>query len=65
VIDNPEGVFADEAERCCNCGKPLTVITSRLRGIGPECIQYFGNIGAIAETVKKKYRTLDDEWWVP
>jgi len=64
LIDNPSAVFSAEAERCCNCGKPLTVATSRLRGIGPECIRFFSSFEQIAAEVKAKYRSLDDEWWV-
>ena len=63
LIDNPSAVFSEQAEACCNCGKPLTVVTSRLRGIGPECIRYFGDIEAVSAKIKAQFRSLDDDWW--
>jgi hypothetical protein len=40
-IEDPEGVFARSADRCCLCGRSLTDEVSRGRGIGPECIQRY------------------------
>jgi hypothetical protein len=37
----PEQVFARQADHCCCCGKILTDIVSKTRGIGPECLRYF------------------------
>lgn len=40
ILANPEGwakVFAREKKRCYMCGKSLTDLDSRLRGVGPDC----------------------------
>jgi hypothetical protein len=63
LLADPMPRFAAQCGKCCCCGKSLTDITSRLRVIGPECIKYFSNVDFIANAVREKYRSLDDEWW--
>lgn len=63
LIADPMATFAAQSDRCCCCGKALTDITSRLRGIGPECIKYFAHAEVAAKAVRQKFRSLDDEWW--
>jgi hypothetical protein len=41
LLLDPMATFSTQSEYCCKCGKPLTDLTSRTRGIGPECIRYF------------------------
>lgn len=41
LLLDPMATFAGQSEHCCKCGKALTDLTSRTRGIGPECIRYF------------------------
>ncbi len=64
LLHAPTKTFARQRDRCCCCGKGLTDITSRLRGIGPECIKSFPDVEAIAAEVRAKpeYRGLDAEW---
>jgi hypothetical protein len=38
-VDDPFAVFAQSADHCCMCGRPLIDEVSRARGIGPECLQ--------------------------
>lgn len=63
LLNDPMRTFAEESETCCCCGRPLTDQTSRLRGVGPECVKYFGHADEVAKAVRQKYRSLDDEWW--
>lgn len=63
LIADPMATFAAQSNNCCCCGKALTDITSRLRGIGPECIKYFAHAERTAKAVRRKFRSLDDEWW--
>lgn len=63
LIADPMATFAAQSDNCCCCGKALTDITSRLRGIGPECIRYFAHAERTTKAVRRKFRTLDDEWW--
>ena len=64
LLADPGKTFARQQDHCCCCGRGLTDITSRLRGIGPECIRYFGNAESLAAAVRLKpqYRSLDAEW---
>jgi hypothetical protein len=63
LIDDPMRMFADSTtERCGCCGRHLTDMVSKLRGIGPECWKYFAHLPALAAQIKEKYRSLDDEW---
>jgi hypothetical protein len=41
LLMNPFARFAQQEEHCCCCGKSLSDVVSRTRGIGPECIKYF------------------------
>jgi hypothetical protein len=63
LIADPMATFAAQSDTCSCCGKALTDITSRLRGIGPECIKYFTHAERTAKAVRRKFRSLDDEWW--
>jgi len=63
LIADPMATFAAQSDNCSCCGKALTDITSRLRGIGPECIKYFAHAERTAKAVRLKFRSLDDEWW--
>jgi hypothetical protein len=63
LIADPMATFAAQSDTCCCCGKALTDITSRLRGIGPECFKYFAHAEVAAKAVRLKYRSLDDERW--
>lgn len=63
LIADPMATFAAQSDNCCCCGKALTDITSRLRGIGPECIKYFAHAERTAKAVRRKFRSLDAEWW--
>lgn len=63
LIADPMATFAAQSDRCCCCGKALTDITSRLRGIGPECVKYFAHVENAAKAVRRKFRSLDAEWW--
>lgn len=63
LLDDPAAAFAEQSDHCCCCGKALTDVTSRLRGIGPECIKYFADCAAVAKSIREKYRSLDAEWW--
>ena len=62
LLANPMQTFAEQSDRCCCCGKKLSDITSRLRGIGPECIRYFVGVEEVAAKIRHKFRCLDDEW---
>ena len=66
MLADPMKTFAQQQDHCCCCGKSLTDIISRLRGIGPECIRYFGSVQSTAATVRLKhqYHSLDAEWKV-
>jgi hypothetical protein len=63
LLADPMSAVAAQSDNCCCCGKPLTDITSRLRGIGPDCVRYFAGAEGIAKAVREKYRSLDAEWW--
>jgi hypothetical protein len=63
LIADPMAMFAAQSDNCSCCGKALSDITSRLRGIGPECIKYFAHAERTAKAVRRKFRSLDDEWW--
>ena len=43
LVTDPMTAFVEQQDNCC-CGKRLSDITSRLRGIGPECIKYFAHV---------------------
>jgi Family of unknown function (DUF6011) len=69
-IKDPFRVFAQHslsvdkslAGHCCCCGKALRDPISRLRGIGPECYQYFAHLENDAEVIREKFRSLEDDW---
>lgn len=63
LVSDPMAAFAEHRDNCCCCRRALTDITSRLRGIGPECIRYFSHVEEVARIVRQKYRDLDAEWW--
>jgi hypothetical protein len=53
------------ADRCCCCRKLLTDLTSRSRGIGPECItkfKYFSEPSPVVKRYRRQYRNIDDPW---
>jgi hypothetical protein len=49
LLMDPADVFSRQADKCCCCGKALTDVVSRTRGIGPECIRMFGSFTEFAE----------------
>ncbi len=55
------------ADRCCCCRKRLTDLTSRSRGIGPECItkfKYFSEPSPVVQRYRLQFRNIDDPWEV-
>jgi hypothetical protein len=42
LLMDPMRLFSEQSDHCCCCGKVLTDVVSRTRGIGPECIRHFG-----------------------
>lgn len=59
---------ASLADRCCCCRKLLTDLTSRSRGIGPECItkfKYFSEPSPVVKKYRRQYRNIDDPWEAP
>jgi hypothetical protein len=46
---DPADVFGRQADKCCCCGRALTDVVSRTRGIGPECVRMFGSFAEFAE----------------
>lgn len=65
LVVDPNSLLSEHYDRCMCCGKKLTDISSRLRGIGPECIKYVGDIEEMSANLCKKFgiRTIDDEWF--
>lgn len=41
VLTDPMTAFSRQADHCCLCGRGLSDVVSRTRGIGPECIREF------------------------
>jgi len=62
LLDDPYKVFAQNSDHCSCCGKTLTDAISMTRGIGPECIRYFGHLEETIREIKEKYRDLDADW---
>jgi hypothetical protein len=52
-------VFSRQADKCCCCGKALTDVVSRTRGIGPERIRMFGAVA------KYRQRYLQETGFLP
>jgi hypothetical protein len=62
LLADPYNVFAENSDHCSCCGKTLTDAVSMTRGIGPECIKYFGHLEEAISLLREKYRDLDAEW---
>jgi hypothetical protein len=65
LLTNPFARFAQQEEHCCCCGKSLSDVVSRTRGIGPECIKYFRFFDTAPVSVQKyrqQFRSIDDAW---
>lgn len=43
-LDDPDAAFALSGANCVFCGRPLTDEASRLRGIGPDCFEEYGDL---------------------
>ena len=43
-IADPDAAFAASGSHCVFCGRPLTDEASRLRGIGPDCFEEYGDL---------------------
>lgn len=41
LLTDPMMLFSRQADHCCRCGRSLSDLVSRTRGIGPECITQF------------------------
>lgn len=67
LLIEPEATFAQSAQsnHCCCCGRGLTDVVSRTRGIGPECIKSksYGYFSLPPISAVEKYRLdhRDDE----
>ena len=59
--------FANQREHCVRCGKKLSDLVSRTRGVGPECITYFTYWDTAKITAVDKYRQqyLQDTGFLP
>lgn len=61
LLRNPMARFGQQADRCVCCHRELTDLTSRTRGIGPECVKWFSffkNDHPIALKYTDQYRDV-------
>jgi hypothetical protein len=69
LLMDPADVFSRQADKCCCCGKALTEVVSRTRGIGPECIRMFGSFTEFAErpdaVAKYRRKYLQETGFLP
>ena len=69
LLMDPADVFSRQADKCCCCGKALTDVVSRTRGIGPECIRMFGSFTEFAErpdaVAKYRRKYLQETGFLP
>jgi hypothetical protein len=56
LLADPLSLFSEQKETCCCCGKRLTDPVSRIRGIGPECIRFFGCWSLKPPNAVERYR---------
>lgn len=43
-LADPDSVIAQSGTHCVFCGKPLTDSVSKARGIGPDCMERYGDV---------------------
>lgn len=61
LLRNPLARFGQQADRCVCCRRALTDLTSRTRGIGPECVKWFSffeNDNPITRKYRTEYRDI-------
>jgi hypothetical protein len=56
LLVDPWALFSEQADNCSCCGRAITDIVSKTRGIGPECIRLFAAFKIAPPTKVEIYR---------